>query len=695
MHHRIRKNLYYLLVCSFVLSAGCAPSPYPHSFRVEMNALDLSTLQGRTVVIDPGHGGRFIGAVGSQGLRESDINLAVGLYLWGLLHQAGAKAWLTRSADVDLCPRESPNLEEDLYARSHVSNNLKADLFISIHHNSDINDRKKNNTQVYYKLTDPGASQDLARSVARELRAGQFIPEVFVFPGNYRVLRNTEAVAILGEASFITNRNNETRLSLSNQLRREAEDYFLGILTYFHKGIPEIVDYYPAETTVISTRPQIKARIIGELGGEAIDPKNARLYLDGVLVPATFNPQTGIITYIPEKPLKNCEHTYYVEARNLNGNANWKRPVHFLVSFPPSSLQVSSAFSSLPAGGASSSRIEVVSRDTYGNPVIDGTLIALNTTAGRLEKEVVTTVDGCATTYFASPNEPDAVTIEARYQSIIAQTTIRCGPVEDALARLTIEDQRHQPLANVRVHAGQAILGISDASGLVFIRHSTSEKCPITLKRSGYVPKKEVLVFEKGVFRRERFALLPREEGLLLGKKFTLDAEPWDSDSEREFGLGADGEQANIFVVEKLQGLLQRAGAQVTVTRTDHSQRPTPGDRVLVGENFAGDYFITLTHRKGNPHVGHYFRSETGKEVAQTVAQFLKQEVPLGKMIAYDVAEFTVIHPRSPSIVINFGNRHLPKRGDRRQDILKKEARGVYEGLVTYLKKTKSGNRDL
>ena len=87
------------------------PSNTP-PFRVKMEARDFTPLKGRRIVIDPGHGGRFSGAVGMQGLREADINLAVGLHLWGLLKQAGAEAIMTRSADVDLCPPGSTALRE-------------------------------------------------------------------------------------------------------------------------------------------------------------------------------------------------------------------------------------------------------------------------------------------------------------------------------------------------------------------------------------------------------------------------------------------------------------------------------------------------------------------------------------------------------------------------------------------------------
>ena len=205
----------FVLISLLTILISCAPHP-PNTppFRVKMEALDFSPLKGRRIVIDPGHGGRFIGAVGMQGLRESDINLAVGLHLWGLLKQAGAEAIMTRSADVDLCPPGSTALSEDLMARAQLSNNFNADLFISIHHNSNTYDRKKNETQIYYKLMDPGASQDLANCVAQELKKGQSLAEVSVFPGNYRVLRNTQALAILGKPPLFPIKKTKSALLL-------------------------------------------------------------------------------------------------------------------------------------------------------------------------------------------------------------------------------------------------------------------------------------------------------------------------------------------------------------------------------------------------------------------------------------------------------------------------------------------------
>jgi N-acetylmuramoyl-L-alanine amidase len=81
----------------------------------------------RTVVIDPGHGGSEIGAVGPGGLTEKYLVLDIANRLSNMLvGRLGIDARMTRETDVDKA------LEE----RTAFANNLKADIFISIHANS-------------------------------------------------------------------------------------------------------------------------------------------------------------------------------------------------------------------------------------------------------------------------------------------------------------------------------------------------------------------------------------------------------------------------------------------------------------------------------------------------------------------------------------------------------------------------------
>lgn len=81
----------------------------------------------RTVVIDPGHGGKDPGCHGSK-YKEKDIALAVSLKLGNYIeeHMKDVKVVYTRKTDVFV----------ELQERAEIANRAKADLFICIHCNS-------------------------------------------------------------------------------------------------------------------------------------------------------------------------------------------------------------------------------------------------------------------------------------------------------------------------------------------------------------------------------------------------------------------------------------------------------------------------------------------------------------------------------------------------------------------------------
>jgi len=80
-----------------------------------------------TVVIDPGHGGKDAGAVGSSS-KEKDIVLSVGLKLGKLIenNHPDVKVLFTRNGDYFVA----------LDKRAEIANKAHADLFISIHCNA-------------------------------------------------------------------------------------------------------------------------------------------------------------------------------------------------------------------------------------------------------------------------------------------------------------------------------------------------------------------------------------------------------------------------------------------------------------------------------------------------------------------------------------------------------------------------------
>ena len=130
----------------------------------------LSWIMGeKTFLVDPGHGGTFPGRVNEDKVLEKEINLDIALKLDQLLEETGAQVIMTRRADTDLIPPESKeeNLllqqRADLEQRIKMSEQSKADYFISIHCNSIPNDKWRG-AQTFYNPEDP-ESQKLAQAI--------------------------------------------------------------------------------------------------------------------------------------------------------------------------------------------------------------------------------------------------------------------------------------------------------------------------------------------------------------------------------------------------------------------------------------------------------------------------------------------------------------------------------------------------
>lgn len=104
------------------------------SFQNNPNSSTNPPKKTFTVVLDPGHGGAALGAVGRRS-KEKEIVLDVSIKLKKELEEKlGIHVLLTRSSDVDVPFR----------TRSEIANKNHADLFISIHANSANTTRRKN-----------------------------------------------------------------------------------------------------------------------------------------------------------------------------------------------------------------------------------------------------------------------------------------------------------------------------------------------------------------------------------------------------------------------------------------------------------------------------------------------------------------------------------------------------------------------
>ncbi len=179
--------------------------------KIKIQDLDVSSLPNvpygkYKVVIDPGHGGSDPGAVGVNGLRETDIVLEVSKSVSAFLTNKGVKTILTRNYDRTL----------DLLPRVTKANNSKADAFVSIHANATRGKRKDvNGLETYYYSGYKGYS--LAKNIQRQiLFVSPQSPDRGVRKSRFYVIRKTSMPAALVEIGFVTG------LYDANLLRQKA-----------------------------------------------------------------------------------------------------------------------------------------------------------------------------------------------------------------------------------------------------------------------------------------------------------------------------------------------------------------------------------------------------------------------------------------------------------------------------------------
>ena len=216
------------------------PSPvatnYDSSTEVLINPFDGipdNSLSGKTIMVDPGHGGPDVGAVGPNNTYEKDNNLAIALTLNDILQQAGAKVILTRNNDTSPAPNYSEI--EDLQARMDMANQSNADLFISIHNDS-FNLDNVQGTSTYYSEDNPklNGSQQLAKNIQSAVIDALKTNNRGLKEAGFYVLRKATMPAILLETAFISNPYEEARLQNPTFRKNVAAAIFRGIYNYYN-----------------------------------------------------------------------------------------------------------------------------------------------------------------------------------------------------------------------------------------------------------------------------------------------------------------------------------------------------------------------------------------------------------------------------------------------------------------------------
>lgn len=194
-----------------------------------------------TIVIDPSHGGstRIAGsspnnAKGPKGTLEKNLTLELGLLVASKLSR-NHTCILTRSTDVNI----------GLKGRAEIAKENRADVFVSIHFNGDI-DQNTQGTETWIDRNASGASNLLAKSIQNRLisvtkyknRGIKSDQDLGVLRPQYHFF--STAICLL-EISFLTDPRDEERLKSSAYKDSIADAISKGIIDYISQHSKGIV----------------------------------------------------------------------------------------------------------------------------------------------------------------------------------------------------------------------------------------------------------------------------------------------------------------------------------------------------------------------------------------------------------------------------------------------------------------------
>jgi N-acetylmuramoyl-L-alanine amidase len=258
-----------------VATKPVAVTPVAPTVPVAIRPAHAPSDSGRDIVIaiDAGHGGVDPGASGKRGTREKDVVLAIAKVLAARINsEPGMKAVLTRDDDYFISHRE----------RMTRARRAKADMFVSIH--ADAIAKPEVSGSSVYVLSERGASSEAARwlaerenaadlkggvklddkdatlanvlldlsqtaSISASMVAAENVLKALDRTGEVRkprvqqagfiVLKSPDIPSMLVETAFISNREDERKLSLPAHRAKLANAIFAGIAQYFQGNAPD------------------------------------------------------------------------------------------------------------------------------------------------------------------------------------------------------------------------------------------------------------------------------------------------------------------------------------------------------------------------------------------------------------------------------------------------------------------------
>jgi N-acetylmuramoyl-L-alanine amidase len=243
----------------------------------------FSGRNGKTVVLDPGHGGAEVGSARDEPrLVEKELNLNIMRQTAAYLASSGFNVVMTRNTDVrvnnpgrELTGDKDVDMKDDLQARIDIANNAKADVLVSLHFNG-YTGANLQGTTVHYTLGRPFSnqslklSQSLLSAILRNLRSAgypgatdrgvQDDSRLFGTTGHLYLFSNESArpstmPGALTEALFLTSAEDAAQLAQAKIQQAIALGHAQGIASYFGLTVSQDLSPTTSAPVPVTTPP--------------------------------------------------------------------------------------------------------------------------------------------------------------------------------------------------------------------------------------------------------------------------------------------------------------------------------------------------------------------------------------------------------------------------------------------------------
>ena len=192
-----RRILFVFLILVFLSAASALMGKKQETAALSENS--------KTLVIDPGHGGIDSGALGADGTRESDINLAIALRLRAVAELYGQENTLIRQDDSSKCDTEDYSEHRDLECRTALVCAERNPVYVSIHQNH-FPTAQAGGAQVIYA---PGAESETLGRIMHQNIINALYPYCrrVAKPAAKKlyILSHVQCPAVLVECGFVSN----------------------------------------------------------------------------------------------------------------------------------------------------------------------------------------------------------------------------------------------------------------------------------------------------------------------------------------------------------------------------------------------------------------------------------------------------------------------------------------------------------